>query len=52
MGKYQLGFRGWWALFRRNWYSLYRWNNPEDYNGYKVKVIDFGVFYFAQWTKI
>lgn len=29
-------------LFRRNWYSLYRWRNPVEQDGETVRLIDMG----------
>jgi len=49
--KYKVGFRGWWYLFQRDWYSLYRWRNIDYYDGYKVRIIDCGIFYFSIWRQ-
>ena len=44
--KYKLRFR-WrgfkWAV-RRNWYSLYRWNNEQEYMGHYWRILDVGAF--------
>jgi len=29
-------------MFRRNWYSFYRWTHPQDYGNEIYKLFDFG----------
>jgi hypothetical protein len=45
--QYQFGFRGWWYLFQKKWYSFYRWRHPEE----DIQVIDIGAFYFSKEVK-
>lgn len=52
MRTYKIGCRGLSYLFRRKWYSLYRWENAQEYEGYRVRVIDIGAFYFSEWKRI
>lgn len=30
-------------MFLKNWYSLYRWNNPTEYENQIFRMIDIGV---------
>lgn len=38
-------------LFNKNWYSLYRWKNPQYYSGSIFKLIDIGMFTIGYRTK-
>jgi hypothetical protein len=49
---YKVGFRGLWYLFQRRWYSLYRWKNVQEFEGYKIRVIDAGAFYLSESERI
>ncbi len=38
-------------MFRKNWYSLYRWKNPPEIEGEIAHLVDFGSFTFGYWEK-
>lgn len=57
----KVGFRGWWALLKIEWYSFYRWTHLQpfcikdegfnyDRNKY-LRVIDLGAFYICATFK-
>lgn len=45
-GRYQISLfcRGLSFLFRKNWYSLYRWKNPTEFDDYSTRILDVGMF--------
>lgn len=47
--KIEVGFRGWFAFFRKDWYSLARFREMQiDDNGRSsIKIIDIGSFYIV-----
>ena len=49
IGHYRVSFRGFAYLLRRDWYTLYRWKNPVDYDGNRVRIVDLGMFGFSEW---
>ncbi len=38
-------------MFKKNWYSTYRWTHPEDFWGETIYLIDFGVLTFGYSIK-
>ena len=52
MTKYRLGFRGFGYIFRKHWYSFYRWKNPSEYDGARFRIIDFGMLYFSEYKEL
>jgi hypothetical protein len=45
--RFTVHFRSLTWLFRKGWYSLHRWKNPNDDYGELVKIIDCGIFSFV-----
>ncbi len=35
----------------KNWYSLYRWKNPQKYEGWKLRLIDIGAITIGYRTR-
>ncbi len=44
MKKLVIVWRGFDWLFRKDWYSLYRWKNIQDVGEHRFKAIDIGMF--------